>query len=105
MQLATPAGSRYEALMKYLHTMIRVTDLDRSIKFYCDGLGFKLTSKTDYPDGRFTLAFLCSNSDHPDGLQSTPQSTPMLELTYNWDTKEYERGDAYGHVAYAVDSI
>jgi lactoylglutathione lyase len=84
--------------MKYLHTMIRVTDLERSLKFYRDGLGFELVSKTDYPDGKFTLAFLRAPGDVASGA-------PMIELTYNWGVGEYQRGDAYGHTAYAVDSI
>ena len=83
--------------MRYLHTMLRVTQLERSIHFYCEGLGFKLVSKNDYPEDRFTLVFLQSNS----GLSGES----MLELTYNWDTHQYSRGDAYGHVAYQVDSI
>jgi lactoylglutathione lyase len=83
--------------MRYLHTMLRVTQLERSIRFYCDGLGFKLVSRNDYPEERFTLAFLQSGS----GLAGEP----MLELTHNWDTLEYDRGDAYGHMAYQVDSI
>lgn len=81
--------------MKYLHTMLRVTDLERSLKFYRDGLGFELVKKNDYPDGKFTLAFLRSADD----------SGPMIELTFNWGTTQYNRGDAYGHVAYQVDSI
>jgi len=83
--------------MKFLHTMIRVTDLEKSIRFYCEGLGFKLLSKNEYPDGKFTLAFLRAGQDSDNG--------PQIELTHNWGTKEYTRGDAYGHVAYQVDSI
>jgi lactoylglutathione lyase len=83
--------------MKYLHTMIRVTDLDRSLKFYCDGLGFQVSKRNEHPEGKFTLVFLRSEADGEQG--------PAIELTYNWDTKHYDRGDAYGHVAYAVSSI
>ncbi|MGZ3687246.1 MAG: VOC family protein [Bdellovibrionota bacterium] len=83
--------------MKYLHTMIRVTDLSKSLKFYCEGLGFQKVSQSDYPDRKFTLVFLRAPSDGNDG--------PMIELTHNWDTDHYVRGDAYGHVAYAVESI
>lgn len=82
--------------MRYLHTMIRVTDLTRSLRFYCEGLGFRLEKKTDYPDGKFTLAFLSAPGD---------SGGPMIELTHNWGVSAYERGDAYGHVAYQVDSI
>ena len=80
--------------MRYLHTMLRVTDLERSLRFYREGLGFELVRKDDYAKDRFTLAFLRAPGD---GAQ--------LELTHNWDVKEYARGDAYGHVAFAVDSI
>ena len=83
--------------MRFLHTMIRVTDLEQSKRFYCEGLGFTPVSERRYEDGRFTLAFLRAPGDAEDG--------PMLELTHNWDTDRYERGDAYGHVAYAVRSI
>ena len=85
-------------MLSYLHTMIRVLDLDKSIHFYTDGLGFELLSKTEYPDGRFTIAFLKSKSDRG-------ESPPKLELTYNWDTKSYEKGESYGHMAYRVESI
>src|SRR5665213_3172727 len=87
--------------MRYLHTMIRVVDLEKSIRFYCEGLGLKLVKKTDYEKDRFTLAFLQSQED-ADGIAS---HSPMIELTHNWDTKSYERGTGYGHVAYQVDSI
>jgi lactoylglutathione lyase len=80
-----------------MHTMIRVIDLEKSLKFYQEGLGFQLVKKSDYPEGRFTLAFLRAGSDSDHG--------PMIELTHNWDTHEYQRGDAYGHVAYQVKSI
>ncbi|RYZ74156.1 MAG: lactoylglutathione lyase [Proteobacteria bacterium] len=83
--------------MRYLHTMIRVVDLDASIKFYTQGLGFKLVKKNDYEADRFSLAFLEADQDEGRSTQ--------IELTHNWDTKSYERGNAYGHVAYAVDSI
>ena len=77
--------------------MLRVVDLEKSLKFYRDGLGFKVLSRSDYKDGKFTLVFLRADSDTDDG--------PMIELTHNWDTDRYERGDAYGHVAYQVNSI
>jgi len=83
--------------MRYLHTMIRVTDPERSKQFYCEGLGFELQSERRYEDGRFTLIFLRAPGDGASG--------PLLELTHNWDTDHYERGDAYGHVAYRVPSI
>lgn len=77
--------------------MIRVGDLDRSIKFYTEGLGFKLLRRSEYPDGKFTLAFLRAPGDSDDG--------PAIELTYNWGTDSYERGNAYGHTAFRVASI
>lgn len=77
--------------------MIRVLDLDQSIRFYTEGLGFEILSRQDYEKGRFTLVFLQSKDDKGRGVQ--------LELTHNWDTKSYVRGDAYGHMAYLVDSI
>jgi lactoylglutathione lyase len=83
--------------MRYLHTMIRVTDLERSKRFYCEGLGFTVERERRYDKGRFTLTFLRAPGDGGNG--------PLLELTHNWDTDRYERGDAYGHVAYAVASI
>jgi lactoylglutathione lyase len=83
--------------MKFLHTMIRVVDLEKSLRFYRDGLGFHVVSKSDYPDGKFTLVFLRADQDSDTG--------PMIELTHNWETEGYTRGDAYGHLAYDVDSI
>ena len=81
--------------MKFLHTMIRVGDLDRSIKFYTEVLGLKLHRKKDFPDGKFTLAFLGYGGD----------SEPFLELTCNWDTNKYELGHGYGHMAFGVQDI
>jgi lactoylglutathione lyase len=83
--------------MKYLHTMLRVMDLEASLKFYREGLGFSLVSRNEYPEGKFTLVFLRAPGDSDEG--------PLIELTHNWETSHYERGDAYGHVAYEVDSI
>jgi lactoylglutathione lyase len=83
--------------MRYLHTMIRVTDLERAKRFYTEGLGFALESERRFEDGRFTLVFLRAPGDDKAG--------PMIELTHNWDTSAYERGNAYGHVAYEVKSI
>ncbi len=82
--------------MRLLHTMIRVNDLDESIKFYCDVLGMKLLRKKDYPSGRFTLAFVGYG---PDSEQA------VIELTYNWDTHKYDLGNGFGHIALGVDDI
>ncbi|HUP58156.1 MAG TPA: VOC family protein [Bdellovibrionota bacterium] len=84
-------------MLQYLHTMIRVGNLEKSLRFYTEGLGFKLLRKSEYPDGKFTLAFLRAPGDGDSG--------PALELTFNWHTESYQRGDGYGHVAYLVESI
>lgn len=84
--------------MQYLHTMLRVGDLDRSIGFYTNVLGFTEVRRDDYPDGEFTLAFLQAQGDGGD-------NPPMLELTYNWGKEGYETGTGYGHVAYKVESL
>ena len=80
--------------MKILHTMLRVGNLDRSIDFYTRVLGMKLLRKKDYPDGKFTLAFVGYD---------TEDKAAVLELTYNWDTDKYDLGNAYGHIAIEVD--
>ncbi len=80
--------------MRILHTMLRVVDLERSISFYTEVLGMRLLRRDDYPDGRFTLAFV-GFQDEVDG--------PVIELTHNWDVTEYVLGDAFGHVALEVD--
>ena len=76
--------------MRILHTMLRVGDLDRSIGFYRDVIGMKLFSRKDYPEGKFTLAFL--------GFAANPEQAE-IELTHNWGVETYELGTAYGHVA------
>jgi lactoylglutathione lyase len=80
--------------MRILHTMLRVGDLDRSIDFYTRVLGMKLLRRKDYPDGKFTLAFIGYD---------TEDRTAVLELTYNWGVESYELGTAYGHIAIEVD--
>ena len=82
--------------MRLLHTMLRVGNLDESLKFYCDVLGMKLLRRKDYPGGEFTLAFVGygDESDHT-----------VLELTYNWGTDKYDLGEGYGHIAIGVDDI
>lgn len=82
--------------MRLLHTMLRVTDLEKSIIFYTQIMGMQLLRKRDYPDGKFTLAFLGYGDE---------SSNTVLELTHNWDTKEYELGNAYGHIAIEVDDV
>jgi len=82
--------------MRILHTMLRVGDLERSLAFYRDVLGMQLISRKDYPEGKFTLAFV--------GFGKNPEQAE-LELTYNWDTHAYDLGNAYGHIALGVDDI
>jgi len=82
--------------MRILHTMLRVGDLDRSIQFYSDVLGMKLLRRNDYPDGKFTLAFL--------GYGDEADET-VIELTYNWGVDDYELGTGYGHIALEVDDV
>ena len=88
--------------MKYLHTMVRVTDLDASLAFYCDTLGLKEISRTENEGGRFTLVFLCAPGDEDLARQNR---APTVELTYNWDPEAYTGGRNFGHLAYAVDDI
>jgi lactoylglutathione lyase len=80
--------------MRLLHTMLRVGDMQRSIDFYTNVLGMRLLRKSDYPDGKFTLAFV-GYEDEKDGA--------VLELTHNWDTSSYDLGTAYGHIALEVE--
>jgi len=82
--------------MRILHTMLRVGDLDRSIKFYTEVLGMKLLRRKDYPDGKFTLAFI----GYGDEVDNT-----VIELTHNWDTDRYDLGNGYGHIALEVDDV
>jgi lactoylglutathione lyase len=88
--------------VKYLHTMVRVADLDASLDFYCNKLGLKEVSRTDNPGGRFTLVFLCAPGDEE---QARADKAPLVELTFNWDPEAYEGGRNFGHLAYAVDDI
>ncbi len=82
--------------MRILHTMLRTGDLDRSIEFYTEVLGMRLLRQKDYPDGKFTLAFL--------GYGDESDNT-VIELTYNWGVDSYDIGNAYGHIAIEVDDV
>jgi len=82
--------------MRMLHTMYRVTDLEKSLSFYTDVLGMRLLRRKDYPEGRFTLAFV--------GFGDEAENT-VLELTHNWDTDQYDLGTGYGHIAIEVDDV
>ncbi|HWA61403.1 MAG TPA: VOC family protein [Caulobacteraceae bacterium] len=88
--------------MRYLHTMVRVKDLDKAIDFYCDKLGLVEVTRVENPGGRFTLVFLCAPEDVED---ARAKRAPMVELTYNWDTEDYQGGRNFGHLAYQVDDI
>ncbi len=82
--------------MRFLHTMLRVGNLDESLRFYCEVLGMQLLRRKDYPSGEFTLAFI--------GYGDEATNT-VIELTYNWGKDKYDLGDAYGHIALGVDDI
>lgn len=88
--------------MRYLHTMVRVSDIDRSLDFYCNKLGMTEVRRSENQAGRFTLIFLASADDVASGRA---HSAPLLELTYNWDPEEYGSGRNFGHLAYEVDDI
>ena len=81
--------------MKYLHTMVRVSDIEASLRFYCGALGLQELSRKDYPQGRYTLVFLAAPGDE----------SAQVELTHNWDPESYGAGRNFGHLAYAVDDI
>ena len=81
--------------MKYLHTMVRVSDVDASLKFYRDALGLEVLSRKDFPEGKFTLIFLAAPGDR----------SAQVELTHNWEAGSYDGGRNFGHLAYAVDDI
>ena len=81
--------------MKYLHTMVRVTDVEKSLEFYCKQLGLDELKRYESEQGRFTLIFLAAPGDHE----------AQVELTYNWDPEEYDEGRNFGHLAYRVDDI
>ena len=88
--------------MRYLHTMVRVHDLDASLDFYCNKLGLVETRRMDHEAGRFTLVFLAAPKDK--GVAEANRA-PELELIYNWDPEEYQGGRNFGHLAYKVDDI
>lgn len=82
--------------MRMMHTMVRVTDLEASLGFYCEVLGMQILRRTDFPEGRFTLAFVGYGGE---------DTNTVLELTHNWDTASYDLGDAYGHIALGVPDV
>lgn len=88
--------------MRYLHTMVRVTDLDASLRFWCDLLGLREMRRMENEKGRFTLIFLAAPKDT---TRSEAERAPEVELTYNWDPETYTGGRNFGHLAYKVDDI
>ncbi len=88
--------------MEYLHTMVRVTDIDSSLDFYCNRLGLVEISRKESPQGRYTLIFLAAPGD---AERAKSNRAPMLELTYNWEPEEYGGGRNFGHLAYRVENI
>src|SRR5215203_2560137 len=88
--------------MEYLHTMVRVADLDRSLDFYCNKLGLVETRRVENEKGRYTLVFLAASDDLERARETR---APLVELTYNWDEHEYQGGRNFGHLAYRADNI
>ncbi|MAH04600.1 MAG: VOC family protein [Alphaproteobacteria bacterium] len=88
--------------MEYLHTMVRIKDLDESLDFYCNKLGLIEVSRSEHEAGRFTLIFLAAPNDVERAKQN---KAPLVELTYNWDSEDYDGGRNFGHLAYRVDDI
>ncbi len=88
--------------MRYIHTMVRVKNVEDSIDFYCNKLGMKEMRRVDVEAGRYTLIFLAGSKDES---TSRENNAPELELTYNWDTEDYDSGRNFGHLAYRVDNI
>ncbi len=88
--------------MRYLHTMVRVTDLDASLRFYCDLLGLEETRRMENEAGRYTLVFLAAPADRS---RAAADRSPEVELTFNWDPQPYDGGRNFGHLAYKVGDI
>ena len=91
--------------MKYLHTMVRVTDIEESLDFYCNKLGMVEVRRYDSEAGRFTLVFLAAPGDANSATQEGVRLSPVIEITWNWDTETYEGGRNFGHLAYEVEDI
>ncbi len=94
--------------MRYLHTMVRVGNLEESLSFYRDALGLELVRRDDYPEGRFTLAFLCASEDRETvetALRAGRRDAPLVELTWNWDPEDLGSARNFGHLAFEVEDI
>ena len=88
--------------MKYLHTMIRINNMEESLDFFCNKLGLVETRRKDVPEGKFTLIFLAANEDETNAKNT---KSPEIELTYNWDYEEFGKGRNFGHLAFSVKNI
>jgi lactoylglutathione lyase len=88
--------------LRYLHAMVRVSDLEQSLDFYCNKLGMEEVRRKDVPEGRFTQVFLSAPDDK---ARATTERTPLLELTFNWDAEDYGQARNFGHLAFEVDNI
>jgi len=88
--------------MKYLHTMIRITNIEESLDFFCNKLGLVEVRRKDVPEGKFTLIFLAAPEDEASAIETR---SPEIELTYNWDTENYTSGRNFGHLAFSVKNI
>ena len=88
--------------MRYLHTMVRIRNIDDSLKFYCEGLGMREVRRIENEQGRFTLIFLAAPDDEP---RARTEKSPLLGLTYNWDAEDYGSARNFGHLAFLVDDI
>ena len=88
--------------MRYLHTMVRIKDIDASLDFYCNKLGLTEVRRSESEKGRYTLVFLAAPADD---ARAADEHAPLLELTYNWDPEDYDGGRNFGHLAYEVDDI
>ena len=93
--------------MRYLHTMLRVRNLDDALDFYCDKLGLRQVRRVDNDKGRFTLVFLAAQGDEAlvEESKRKGRNAPLVELTYNWDSEDYGEARYFGHLAYEVDDI
>lgn len=89
-------------MMRYLHTMVRISDIDQSLDFYCNKLGMREMRRMESEQGRFTLIFLAAPEDR---RRAAEETAPLLELTYNWDPETYAGGRNFGHLAFEVDDI
>lgn len=101
-RITKSANHHKEEQMNYLHTMIRVSNLDESLNFYCNVLGLIEINRIDNEKGRFTLIFLAASGD---AEMAKVTKAPLLELTYNWDPESYQSGRNFGHLAYRVEHI